>query len=550
MSIDDRLRGLGKTLGEPEIDTETARVRVRAIVRQLQDDPLEARRIDNLAKLADRGEEDLRLGQEALQQRNFGAAVRHLRRAARDGSDEAAYQLGLLLEMRSIRQRLKGRLDKAGELADEARQWRLRAQESGIAEALDDSRADDIQPPPVTSQPGAAREPALEADREPALEADRRAGRWETRNEAGAPPGQPPGGKDDCCVVGIELLPYRFTAVLVNGYGEIVGERTVKLSDMEPGAVIAVLAATAREMVDTVGPGPHATRVALGVQLGAPVSAGTGTVHFYAKQPPKAPKGMAEFKWHDVALGRRLQEETGYQTVVLNDAVAFAERERWFGVGRETDDFAVMLIREGVGGAIVKHGQHFDGPVEIGNFLYTSADLEQDLELGDAQRGGVLEYACGTTGIVNSASKYAGQAFADIEAAADAASQDGPLRVASAAFLEAGLAVRAAISYLVQFAGPSHVVLCAPEALLRSKRRASRAFLSQLKSVRETVVHEALRGFDLVTRVTGPTDGAHGAALAALTHCFDVVPAAPRASTRAARLPITACGSRQPDGVA
>ncbi len=529
MSIDDKLRGLGEALREPEIDIETARERVRAVVRRLQDDPLEAQRIDDLAKLADRGEEDYRLGQEALQQRNYGAAARHLRRAALDGSDEAAYQLGLLLEMRSIRQRLKGRSDKARELADEARQWRLRAQESGIAEALNDVRADDVQPlPPAASRHRARREPARRDHRQ----GDPR----DAEGETGFPAQQLSAGKEDCYVVGIELRPYQFTAVLVNGYGEIIGEKTTKLPDMELRVVISVLAAAAREIVAaTFGPGFPATQVALGVQLGGPVDASTGTVHYFSKHPPKGMEGMPEFKWQDVPLGRRLQEETGYKTVVLNDTVAFAERERWFGVGQQTDDFVVMLIREGVGGAIVKHGQHFAGPVEIGNFPYGSADFEQDLEQGDAQLAGVLELACGTTGIINSASKRAGQVFADIEAAADAASQDGPARVASAAFLEAGLAVRCAISYLVQFAGPSHVVLYAPEAMLRPGRRASRNFLSQLKNVRETVAFEAFRGFDLVTQVTGPTDGAHGAALAALNQCFHVAPAASRVSTGAER---------------
>lgn len=524
MSIDDALRGLGEAHREPELDIETARAGVRAIVRRLADDPLEAQRIDNLAAAAERGEEDFRLGQEALRRGKYGAAARHLRRAALDGDDEAAYQLGLVLEMRSLRQRLKGRADKARELADEARQWRLRAQESGIAEALDAARADDVQP----SLPGASQAGRQGAYREPAHRHHRNDDPAEAEDDAGFPARQPPAGDEDRYVVGIELRPYQFTAVLVNGYGEIAGEKAAKLSDMGPDAVIRVLAATARELVaGTLGAGFPPARVALGVQLGAPVDTTTGIVHYFSKQPPSAMENTSDFQWREVPLGPRLREETGYKTVVLNDAVAFAERERWLGVGQQHDDFVVMLIREGVGGAVVKHGEHFDGPVEIGNFIYGSGNFEQDLERGDAQLAGVLELACGTTGIVKSASKHAGQVFADIEAAADAASQDGPGRAASAAFLEAGLAVRCGISYLVQFAGPTHVVLYAPEAMLRPEGRAARNFLSQLRNVRETVAFEAFRGFELVTRIAGPTDGAHAVALAALNRCFHVAPAGP-----------------------
>jgi TPR repeat protein len=65
-------------------------------------------------------------------------AEHYLRRSAQHGNDEAAYWLGLLLEMRSTRQRLKGSPDKARKPAAEAREWRRRAQESGLADALDE----------------------------------------------------------------------------------------------------------------------------------------------------------------------------------------------------------------------------------------------------------------------------------------------------------------------------------------------------------------------------------------------------------------------------
>ena len=106
-------------------------------VRRLHEDPLEARRIDNLAKPVDRYEKDYRLGHDALRRQDFDTAEHYLRRAAEHGNDEAAYWLAQLLEMRSLRQRLKGQSKKAAKLAAEAREWRLRARESGITEALD-----------------------------------------------------------------------------------------------------------------------------------------------------------------------------------------------------------------------------------------------------------------------------------------------------------------------------------------------------------------------------------------------------------------------------
>ena len=127
-------RGLQGTLREPAVDVETGRQRLREASRRL-----ELRRIDDLANLVDRYEKDYRLGQEALNKQEFDMAEPYLRRSAQHGNDEAAYWLGLLLELRSTRQRLKGGPDKAGKLAAEAREWRRLAQESGVADALEEA---------------------------------------------------------------------------------------------------------------------------------------------------------------------------------------------------------------------------------------------------------------------------------------------------------------------------------------------------------------------------------------------------------------------------
>jgi hypothetical protein len=144
MNIDEALRALGESLNEPAVDVEGGGQRLRAAVRRLHEDPLEARRIDNLAKLVDRYEKDYRRGHDALRGQDFDTAEHYLRRAAQHGNDQAAYWLGQLLEMRSLRQRLKGHPDKAAKLAAEAREWRRRARESGITEALEEPPASPV----------------------------------------------------------------------------------------------------------------------------------------------------------------------------------------------------------------------------------------------------------------------------------------------------------------------------------------------------------------------------------------------------------------------
>jgi predicted NBD/HSP70 family sugar kinase len=524
MNIDEALKDLGETHSEPATDMEAGRERLRAAIRRLHDDPLEEQRIDNLARRIDRHERDCQRGREALRKQDLSAAERYLRRAAQHGNDEAAYMLGLLLDKLSIERKLKGKLHKADKYAAEARQWRLRAQESGFAEAFDETGTSDITPQLPSGHRGDSRRESAQDNAH------------ERENDTGPPARRAACESEDRYVVGIELRPYGFTVVLANGDGEIIGGKTADLSGMNRETVVSVLAAAAREIVaSALGQGFPAHKVALGVQLGGPVDTKAGTVHFFSKHPPGYPAGPSEFRWEDFPLARRLQQEAGYETVLLNDAVAFAERERWFGVGQDTGDFVVMLIREGVGGAVVKHGEHFDGPVEIGNFLYGAGNFDQDFEPGDAQLVGVLEVAGGTTGIAKSAAKRCGPAITDIQTAAEAAEHEGPEHEASTAFLEAGLAVRRGISYLVQFAGPSHVVVYAPEAMVSPEGRAARSFLGQVKTFREAVAFKAFRRCELVTRPLSPNDGAHGAALAALSRCFQIEPKASRISTGALR---------------
>ncbi len=493
MNIDKKLRSLAENLGEPAFDVEAGRERLDEAVRRLRDDPLEGRRIDDIAEQFDRCEKDYRLGHEALQRQDYGRAERYLRRAAGHGNDEAAYWLALLLDRRSTGQHLKGRVKKAGKLAAEARQWRLHAQESGIAEALDETRATDTPPPP--SRPKERRR-------------DRGQRVKRAREEVTEPPVQEaPARREDSYAVGIELQPYRFTAVLVNGYGEVIGEEARKLADMKPGTVVRVLGAAAREIaMSTLGQGFPAAQVALGAQLGGPVDTKTGTVHYLCKYPPRA-SSKAPFKWEHFPLGSRLRQETGFQTAILNDAVAFAEWEQWHGVGQKTGDFVVMLIREGVGGAVVSNGQHFKGPVEIGQFITYSDALRQ----GDAETFGALESAAGGTAIAETAGEATGRTINDLQTAINVANEDGPGRKATVAFKAAGVAASAGLSYLVQFAGPSHVVLYAPGGLIKAGTRAADVFLEQVMRFKADVAFQVYRNCELVLRPIGTYDGAHGA---------------------------------------
>lgn len=61
--------------------------------------------------------------------------------------------------------------------------------------------------------------------------------------------------------------------------------------------------------------------------------------------------------WEDVPLGELVTAATGLPTRIENDLIALTEAERWFGVVRGLDGFAVITIGAGVGYEVVSGGE-------------------------------------------------------------------------------------------------------------------------------------------------------------------------------------------------
>ena len=80
----------------------------------------------------------------------------------------------------------------------------------------------------------------------------------------------------------------------------------------------------------------------------------------------------ANLRWRNTALGRHLEERTGLPATVLQDARAAAQAEAVLGAGRDTDNFFMVILGTGVGGAVIIDGQPLLGAHslagEIGHF--------------------------------------------------------------------------------------------------------------------------------------------------------------------------------------
>jgi glucokinase len=90
---------------------------------------------------------------------------------------------------------------------------------------------------------------------------------------------------------------------------------------------------------------------AIGVAAAGPIDATSGTV----TAPPNLPG------WHDVPLGRLIQERVSLPTYLENDAAAAALAEFTFGAGRGTQHMIYVTASTGIGGGLVLHGRLYHG---------------------------------------------------------------------------------------------------------------------------------------------------------------------------------------------
>lgn len=249
----------------------------------------------------------------------------------------------------------------------------------------------------------------------------------------------------------------------------------------------------------------------------------TGTVRFYRKRLYR-PVWSPSWEWRSEPFGQRLQEATGLPAVVLNDADAHAVYEHWFGVGQETAKYAVLLIREGVGGSLVVDNELFDGPLEIGNF-----PVFLDGNECDCGKRGCLEVTAGTTGIVTEARMLVENtdSIDSIEAAARLVEDPRGDSKVDSAFTRAGYGIARGIGVLLSFANPGTVVLYAPAVLVdEANSMAARIFLEGARRFGDYASHDDFRDCQLLVRVSQNYDGAQGVAAAALQRIFAVQPAA------------------------
>jgi predicted NBD/HSP70 family sugar kinase len=173
---------------------------------------------------------------------------------------------------------------------------------------------------------------------------------------------------------GVEFNAARVQAVSVNFSGQQV---TTQSKWLPPGADTRTVLQTLKQVVATLAKNTPGPLLAIGAGAPGIIDPATGVAAEYTFIPD----------WRNVPLAASLRERFEVPVTVENNLRVIALAERWFGGGRDLDDYVVLGPRSGFGLAIVHHGElmrgaHFAAG-EIGRLPWPFPDSGTRGELHD-----------------------------------------------------------------------------------------------------------------------------------------------------------------------
>lgn len=139
--------------------------------------------------------------------------------------------------------------------------------------------------------------------------------------------------------LGAKLTGGEAHVVLTDVRAQLLGEIVLPLKSHEPDAVVDVIVDA---MTRLVGEGERPAGI--GISVGGMTDGNRVVWGPY-------------LEWEDVPLGDLVTAATGLPVRIENDLIALTEAERWFGVVRGLDGFAVITIGVGVGYGVVSGGE-------------------------------------------------------------------------------------------------------------------------------------------------------------------------------------------------
>jgi len=154
---------------------------------------------------------------------------------------------------------------------------------------------------------------------------------------------------------------------VTNFVGEVLASETIPMSPAErtPDRIINICEEQIGRMREKTGLGLDQL-VGVGIGVSGCITYETGIVNW-----------SPMFADRDVPLKSALEERTGLDVVVDNEANLAGLAEKWFGLGKAHPSFIVVTVEHGVGMSIVLNQQIYRGARGFaGEFGHTKIDLD------------------------------------------------------------------------------------------------------------------------------------------------------------------------------
>ena len=156
--------------------------------------------------------------------------------------------------------------------------------------------------------------------------------------------------------IGVDLGGSHVTAGVVTDDGSIKVQHELDLTDLKFDKVVDAVVTVVQQALADAG------KKVAGIGIGSPgnVEPKTGAILY-----------SPNFGWKNAPLGETLRKRLGQEVFVGNDARCATLGEYTFGIGKGTQDFALLTLGTGIGGGFIAGGRlvlgHKFGAGEVGH---------------------------------------------------------------------------------------------------------------------------------------------------------------------------------------
>ena len=166
--------------------------------------------------------------------------------------------------------------------------------------------------------------------------------------------------------VAIDIARHRTTLAVIDPIGNVLKERVTTTSNSaDPHANLRWLIGLISDLLSSV-PRSKGRLLAIGIGAPGPLHAETGEI-----------LNVTDFgDWHDLDLRMALERRFNVPVRVENDANVCAIAQRFFGVGRDVEDFVYLALGSGVGAGVFVGGHLYRGSNWLaGEIGHTTIDV-------------------------------------------------------------------------------------------------------------------------------------------------------------------------------